>query len=81
MMAMLNHVSKTITGQRYVKPKLNLLRSAIEIIAAELERRLMGNGCTDQTRPQIQSFTRINRRAAARQQACYSSTALWTLMS
>ena len=39
---LLNHASKTITGQRYVKPKLDFLRSAMEMIVAELERRLAG---------------------------------------
>ena len=39
---LLNHASKTITGQRYVKPKLDFLRSAMEIIVAELKRRLVG---------------------------------------
>jgi len=39
---LLNHVSKTITGQRYVKPKLDFLRAAMEEIVAELERRLAG---------------------------------------
>jgi len=39
---LLNHASKTITGQRYVKPKLDFLRAAMEIIVAELERRLAG---------------------------------------
>ena len=39
---LLNHASKTITGQRYVKPKLDFLRAAMEIIVAELERRLQG---------------------------------------
>ena len=39
---LLNHASKTITGQRYVKPKLDFLRSAMEMIVAELERRLVG---------------------------------------
>ena len=39
---LLNHASKTITGQRYVKQKLDFLRSAMEMIVAELERRLAG---------------------------------------
>ena len=39
---LLNHASKTITGQRYVKPKLDFLRAAMEMIVAELERRLVG---------------------------------------
>ena len=39
---LLNHASKTITGQRYVKPKLDFLRAAMEEIVAELERRLRG---------------------------------------
>ncbi len=37
---LLNHASKTITGQRYVKPKLDFLRSAMEIVVAELQQRL-----------------------------------------
>ena len=37
---LLNHASKTITGQRYVKPKLDFLRSAMTIVVEELERRL-----------------------------------------
>ncbi len=37
---LLNHASKTITGQRYVKPKLDFLRSAMEMIVAELQERL-----------------------------------------
>ena len=39
---LLNHASKTITGQRYVKPKLDFLRAAMEEIVAELECRLAG---------------------------------------
>jgi len=39
---LLNHASKTITGQRYVKPQLDFLRAAMQIIVAELERRLAG---------------------------------------
>ena len=34
--------ASTITGQRYVKPKLDFLRAAMEEIVAELERRLQG---------------------------------------
>ena len=37
---LLNHASKTITGQRYVKPKLDFLRSAMELVVAELLQRL-----------------------------------------
>ena len=37
---LLNHASKTITGQRYVKPKLDFLRSAMEMVVAELRKRL-----------------------------------------
>lgn len=37
---LLNHASKTITGQRYVKPKLDFLRSAIAMVVEELLRRL-----------------------------------------
>ncbi len=37
---LLNHSSKTITGQRYVKPKLDFLRSAMKIAVDELEIRL-----------------------------------------
>ena len=37
---LLNHASKTITGQRYVKPKLDFLRSAMEMVVAELQGRL-----------------------------------------
>ena len=37
---LLNHASKTITGQRYVKPKLEFLRSAMQVVVEELERRM-----------------------------------------
>ena len=40
---LLNHASKTITGQRYVKPKLDFLRSAMALVVEELERRLQGS--------------------------------------
>jgi site-specific recombinase XerC len=36
---LLNHASKTITGQRYVKPKLDFLRTAMQVVVEELERR------------------------------------------
>ena len=39
---LLNHASKTITGQRYVKPKLDFLRSAMVVVIEELEWRLAG---------------------------------------
>lgn len=37
---LLNHASKTITGQRYVKPKLDFLRSAMAMVVEELLKRL-----------------------------------------
>ena len=37
---LLNHASKTITGQRYVKPKLDFLRSAMQVTIDGLESRL-----------------------------------------
>ena len=37
---LLNHASKTITGQRYVKPKLDFLRSAMAMVVEELAKRL-----------------------------------------
>jgi len=39
---LLNHASKTIGGQRYVGPKLDFPRSAMEMIVAELQRRQAG---------------------------------------
>ena len=39
---LLNHASKTIAGQRYVGPKLDFPRSAVEMIVAGLQRRLAG---------------------------------------
>jgi integrase len=43
---LLNHSSKTIAGQRYVKPKLDFLRSAMQIAVDELEIRLQSNQST-----------------------------------
>jgi integrase len=37
---LLNHASKTFTGQRYVRPNLDFLRSAMQVVVTELERRL-----------------------------------------
>lgn len=37
---LLNHASRTITGARYVRPRLDFLRGAMEIVVSELERRL-----------------------------------------
>jgi integrase len=37
---LLNHASKTITGQRYVRPNLQFLRSAMQIITDELAARI-----------------------------------------
>jgi hypothetical protein len=37
---LLNHPSKTITGQRYVRPNLDFMRSAMQIVTDELMRRL-----------------------------------------
>ena len=37
---LLNHASKTITGQRYVRPNLDFMRSAMQIATDELRRRL-----------------------------------------
>jgi integrase len=37
---LLNHASKTITGQRYVRPNLDFMRSAMKIATDELMRRL-----------------------------------------
>jgi integrase len=37
---LLNHASKSITGQRYVRPNLNFMRSAMQIATEELKRRL-----------------------------------------
>jgi integrase len=37
---LLNHASKTITGQRYVRPNLDFMRSAMQIATNELRRRL-----------------------------------------
>ena len=37
---LLNHASKTITGQRYVRPNLDFMRSAMQIVTDELKRRL-----------------------------------------
>ena len=37
---LLNHASRTITGQRYVRPNLEFMRSAMQIAADELMRRL-----------------------------------------
>jgi integrase len=37
---LLNHASKTITGQRYVRPNLDFMRSAMKVVTDELERRL-----------------------------------------
>jgi len=39
---LLNHASKTITSQRYVKPKLDFLRSAMVVVIEELEWRRAG---------------------------------------
>ena len=41
---LLNHASRTITGQRYVKPKLDFLRSAMQIAVDELEMRRLQTG-------------------------------------
>ncbi len=38
----LEHASKTITGQHYVRPNLEFMRSAMKIATEELERRLQG---------------------------------------
>jgi integrase len=38
---LLNHASKTITGQRYVRPNLDFMRSAMKVAVEELERRLI----------------------------------------
>lgn len=37
---LLNHASKTITGQRYVRPNLDFMRSAMQIATDEITRRL-----------------------------------------
>ncbi len=37
---LLNHTPMTITGQRYMKPRLDSLRPSMEIICSELDRRL-----------------------------------------
>jgi len=37
---LLNHSSKTITGQRYVKPKLDFLRTAMAVVTKELKSRV-----------------------------------------
>lgn len=37
---LLNHASKTITGQRYVRPNLDFMRSAMQVVVDELARRL-----------------------------------------
>ena len=37
---LLNHASKSITGQRYVRPNLTFMRSAMQIATEELKRRL-----------------------------------------
>ncbi len=40
---LLNHASKTITGQRYVRPNLDFMRAAMEIIVKELRSRTIMN--------------------------------------
>jgi integrase len=37
---LLNHASKTITGQRYVRPNLDFMRAATKVAVDELDRRL-----------------------------------------
>jgi len=37
---LLNHASKTITGQRYVRPNLEFMRSAMTIVVDEIKNRL-----------------------------------------
>ncbi len=37
---LLNHASKTITGQRYVRPNLDFMRAATKVTVDELDRRL-----------------------------------------
>jgi hypothetical protein len=37
---LLNHASKTITGQRYVRPNLDFMRAAMKVVVEELESRL-----------------------------------------
>lgn len=39
---LVNHASKTITGQRYVRPNLDFMRSAMTVVVEELERRIIG---------------------------------------
>ncbi len=41
---LLNHASKSITGQRYVRPNLDFMRSAMQIVVDELKRRLNDDG-------------------------------------
>ena len=37
---LLNHASKTITGQRYVRPNLDFMRGAMQVVVEELEGRI-----------------------------------------
>ena len=49
---LLNHASRTITGARYVRPRLDFLRGAMQIVVDELERRLSGPAA-DGERPNL----------------------------
>ena len=44
---LLNHASRTITGQRYVRPNLDFMRAAMKVITDELERRLNASQLAD----------------------------------
>ena len=49
---LLNHASKTITGQRYVRPNLDFMRAAMKVVVEELERRL---GQSEETHPRCRA--------------------------
>ena len=44
---LLNHASKTITGQRYVRPNLDFMRGAMQVVVEELEGRLGAGDFSD----------------------------------
>ena len=39
---LLNHTPMSITGQRYTLPSLDALRPAVEVVCAELQKRING---------------------------------------
>jgi integrase len=38
---LLNHASQSVTGQRYVRPNLEFLRTSIQVVVTELDKRLI----------------------------------------